>query len=354
MLTKEVGVMDLSERKRKILHALVEEYIDTAEPVGSRSISKNKELGLSSATIRNEMADLEEMGYLVQPHTSAGRVPSDDGYKLYVNSLMTRYRLGIEAIERLHLEMESRVNQLDRLIKKAGYIAAALTNYTTVVSVPEQLNISINKIDLVNLGTGRVILLVVTQTGVVRNRMINLAMSTEECETVSRILQANLCGLSAAQIDFEKIKSLEMEIRARVNMSPQILVAILNFVYEAISELDETEIYVDNAKSILDYPEYNDIKKAQDIFTFLDDKRNLKTLLGDAPEDGIGVKIGADNNAEELKDCSLVTVNYSLGDKVVGKLGVIGPKRMDYAKVFAGLDLISTHIDRILKLYNDE
>ncbi len=346
--------MELSDRKRKILHALVEEYISTAEPVGSRAISKNKELGLSSATIRNEMADLEEMGYLVQPHTSAGRVPSDNGYKLYVNSLMTRYRLGVEAIEELRHEMESRIGQLDRLIKKAGFIAASLTNYATVVALPEQNNISINKIDLVNLGDGRVILIVVTQTGVVRNRMISLAISDRDCEIVSGILRSKLCGMTAAQIDFEKIRALEEEISKSVRLMPQVLVGIMNFVYETISEIDDSEVYVGNAKSILDYPEYNNIKKAQDIFGFLEDKEKLKNALKDAPEDGIGVRIGADNNAEELKDCSLVTMNYSLGDKVIGRLGVIGPKRMDYAKVFAGLNLISEHIDGILKLYNDE
>jgi len=345
--------MDLSERKRKILHALVEEYIDTAEPVGSRAISKNKDLGLSSATIRNEMADLEDMGYLVQPHTSAGRVPSDEGYRLYVNSLMTRYRMGLEVIDRLHNEMRSRVGQLDRLIKKAGFIAASLTDYATVVSVSDGQNISINKIDLVNLGDGRVILIVVTQTGVVRNRMINLSLSNDECELVSKVLRSKLCGLNASQIDFEMIKSLEREIRLYAELSPQVLVAILNFVYETVSALDDTDIYVDNAKSILSFPEYNDIKKAQNIFGFLEDKKNLKKILDEAPDEGIGVKIGADNTAEELKDCSLVTMNCTVDDRVVGKIGIIGPKRMDYAKVFAGLDLISDNIDLILKMYQE-
>lgn len=345
--------MELNERKRKILHALVEEYIETAEPVGSRAISKKKDLGLSSATIRNEMADLEDMGYLISPHTSAGRVPSDEGYKLYVNSLMRRYRMGLEVIDGLHTQMRSRVNQLDRLIKKAGFIAASLTDYTTVVSIPEQSNISINKIDLVNLGGGRVILIVVTQTGVVRNRMLNLVVSDDECELISKVLRSKLCGLSASAIDFDMINALEKEIRMYVELSPQVLVSILNFVYDTISGLDESDIYVDNAKSILSFPEYNDIKKAQNIFGFLEDKKNLKKILDEVPDEGIGVKIGADNNAEELKDCSLVAMNYTVDDRVIGKIGIIGPKRMDYAKVFAGLDLISTNIDMILKLYQE-
>ncbi len=345
--------MDLSERKRKILHALVEEYINTAEPVGSRAISKNNELGLSSATIRNEMADLEEMGYLVKPHTSAGRVPSDEGYKLYVNSLMRRYRMGVEVIDALEDEMRSRIRQLDRVIKKAGFIAASLTDYATVVSIGSPNKASVSKIDLISLGARGTVLIVVSGTGVVRNRMLGISLSEAECELVSKVLRSKLCGLSSALIDFEMIKSLEKEIRMYVELSPQVLIAILNFVYETISELEETDIYVDNAKSILNFPEYNDIKKAQNIFGFLEDKKNLKKVLECAPDDGIGVAIGADSNIEELRDCSLVAMNYTLDNNVVGKIGIIGPKRMDYAKVFAGLDLISTHIDRILKLYQE-
>ena len=145
--------MDLNDRKRKILHAVIDEYIGTAEPVGSRAISKNQELGLSSATIRNEMADLEEMGYLIQPHTSAGRIPSDEGYRFYVNSLMKRYRLGIEAIDNLQNEFIDRLGHLDRMIRKAGLIASALTNYTAFITSPEQSGEKINKIDLISLNS---------------------------------------------------------------------------------------------------------------------------------------------------------------------------------------------------------
>lgn len=347
--------MDLNERKCKILQAVIDEYIGTAEPVGSRAVSKIKELGLSSATIRNEMADLEEMGYLVQPHTSAGRIPSDAGYRFYVNSLMTRYRLGMEAIENLHLELERRVSQLDKIIKKAGTITAALTDYTTFVTSPEQNLAKLKKIDVVDLGGNKSLLIVVTQDGMVRNRMLNISLGNENANKLGYILTSKLTGLSSDEIDFDKIREVENVISSNMAVSSMSLVNILNFVYETISDLSSQEIYIDNAQSILRFPEYRDVSKARELYRFLENKDNLKKLLSDGKKkNGIHVTIGSENVPEELKDCSLVTADYVLNNKSVGKLGVIGPKRMDYAKVFASLDLISTHIDRILNLYHDD
>ena len=341
--------MDLNERKRKILQAIIDEYIGTAEPVGSRAISKKQDLGLSSATIRNEMADLEEMGYIIQPHTSAGRVPSDAGYRFYVNQLMQRYQLGMEEIARLQNELKTKVNQLEKIIRRAALITSTLTEYTTVVTAPAQSGETINKIDLVPIGTKQVMLIVVTH--IVRNQIINVDISPEVCAQLSAILNKNLCGLSDDEITFDKIKDLEHEIQSRLRLHPKVLISIMNFVYETIAAPDEAEIYVNNAKSILKYPEYRDVEKAREMFSFLEDKENLKKLIGSSDTDGISAKIGEENNLEVLKDCSLVTVNYSLGDKVMGKLGVIGPKRMNYAKVFASLDLISAEIDRLLGYY---
>jgi len=346
--------VDLNDRKRKILQAIIDEYIGTAEPVGSRAISKIKELGLSSATIRNEMADLEEMGYLVQPHTSAGRIPSDEGYRFYVNSLMARYRLGMEAIEGLHLELEKRVNQLDKMIKKAGRITSALTEYTTFVTSPEQTLSKINKIDIIDLGDGKSLIIVVTQDGIVRNRMLRLSLGQDNAGMLGAVLTAKLGGLSSDEIDFNKLREIQDFVSESMNLSPKYLVNILNFVYETISELSGSEIYIDNAQSILSFPEYRDVSKAKEIFGFLENKENLKKLIASGKDgDDIKVMIGDENDPEPLKNCSLVTVNYSLGNGA-GKIGVIGPKRMDYAKVFASLDLISTHIDRILNLYHDD
>lgn len=338
--------MELSERKLQILQTIIDEYLGTAEPVGSRAISKKNPLGLSSATIRNEMADLEEMGYLIQPHTSAGRVPSDAGYRFYVNSLMKRYQLGVEAIEKLQQELVGRIARFDKTIKRAGFLASMLTDYTTVVSAPVGEKTVVKKIDLVPIAENTLMLIIVTHT--VNSRVIKAGLKPEECEKLSQILNSRIREKTADEISYQMISEIEKEICVKLGIEPKILINVLNFIYESVSELDDTEIYVENAKSILNYPEYRDVNKAKEIFNFLEDKSNLKKLISGTESEGINAKIGDENETEILKDCSLVTVNYSLDGKNVGKLGVIGPKRMNYSKVFASLDLISTEIDRLI------
>ncbi|MCH5211175.1 MAG: heat-inducible transcription repressor HrcA [Oscillospiraceae bacterium] len=341
--------MDLSERKRRILQAIIDEYIGTAEPVGSRAISKKENLGLSSATIRNEMADLEEMGYLVQPHTSAGRVPSDAGYRFYVNSLMSNYKIGMEAVAELQGLLRMRVSQLEKLIKYAASIASSLTEYTTVATTPKENNFEIKKIDLVPIASHTVMLIVVTRN--VRSQAMSIDIDSESCEKLSKLLNTKLKGLKAEDIDFKKIQEIQKEIERKLSLNPKVLIDILHFVYDTITEDGETEIYVNNAKSILRYPEYSNVEKAERILSFLEDKEKLRELVETDSGDGIEAKIGKENDFEILQDCSLVSINYSLGDKPGGKLAVIGPKRMNYSKVFASLDLISNEIDKILGYY---
>ncbi len=345
--------MELSERKQKILKAIIDEYIGTAEPVGSRVISKKNELGLSSATIRNEMADLEEMGYLIQPHTSAGRVPSDVGYRFYVNTLMRRYQMSVEAIEKLQHIMAERANQLEMIIKRASLIASTLTEYTTVVTSPRLASSRIKKIELISMGFGNTMIVIITNTGVIKNQSVAIDLDDETAYTLTTILNNEIAGFAASELTFDKIKTIGDEILKKYDITPKVLINILNFVYEAIDSLDQTEVYVNNAKSILSYPEFSDIGKAREMLEFLENKDNLVKMIGDA-KDGVDVKIGAENDFTELSNSSLVTVNYSMGDKVVGRIGVIGPKRMDYAKVIASLDCISNHVDKILdELFSD-
>ncbi len=340
--------MDLNDRKRKILQAVIDEYIGTAEPVGSRSISKKEGLGLSSATIRNEMSDLEEMGYLIQPHTSAGRVPSDEGYRFYVNSLMSKYQLGMEAVFELQQALETKVSQLEKIIRKALSLTSAMTDYTTFVTTPHQIS-KIRKLDLVPISYGKVMLIIVTHK--VSNTIISEDISEDDCQRLSGILNSCLKGRSGDDIGYDDINILQQKIEEQMDLSPRVLVNILNFMYETISSMDTTEIFVDNTSSILRYPEYRDVEKAGKMLGLLEDKESLKKLMATDTQEGVSAKIGKENELEILNDCSLVTVNYSLGDKAVGKIGVIGPKRMNYSKVFASLDLISAEIDKILKYY---
>lgn len=338
--------MDLNDRKKQILQAIIDEYIGSAEPVGSRAISKKNELGLSSATIRNEMADLEEMGYLIQPHASSGRIPSDAGYRFYVNSLMKRYQLGLEAIERLQEELAGRIGRLDMAVKRAGFLTSMLTDYTTVISAPTSDRTELKKIDLVPVAENAVMLIIVTNT--VRNRVINSSLTPAESETIAEVLNKRLRNKTADEINYDVIRDIETELCGKLGIEPKVIINVMNFIYDSISVMDDNEIYVANAKSILKYPEYRDVDKAREIFTFLEDKQNLKKLFAETDDEGIKARIGNENEYEILKDSSIVTVNYSLDGKAVGKVGVIGPKRMDYAKVFASLDLISHEINKLV------
>ena len=341
--------MDLSERKRKILQAVIDEYIGTAEPVGSRVISKNPQLKLSSATIRNEMADLEEMGYLIQPHTSAGRVPSDEGYRFYVNSLMQRYQMGMEAIMELQKAFQMRITRLDQIIRYAGNIASALTDYTTVVTSPERKLSKIRKIDFVPISAEKTMLIIVTDF--VRSQVMNINMSERECNELADAMNKNLSGLTADEITADAMDAVGRTLRERIKLSAETLETVMKFVFDTIMSDEETEIYVSNAQSLLKYPEYRDIKKAGEMFSLLENKDKLRRVVLSDGNDGISARIGSENEDELLKDCSLVTVNYSLGPNRGGKIGVIGPKRMNYAKVFASLDIISGEIDKILRYY---
>lgn len=342
--------MELSERKQKILRAVIDEYLGTAEPVGSRVISKKNELGLSSATIRNEMADLEGMGFLLQPHTSAGRIPSDSGYRFYVNSLMKKYQVSMEAIEKLREVLEEKSNQLEHIIRKASMMTSLLTNYITVFTTPEADSSKIKKVDLVPLGGGNTMMIIVTQSGVVKNQMITLGIDEKNTMALSSIINKHLNGLSANEISLDTILDIQKKIQGNLSIEPKILIKIMNFVYEAIESFDETKVYVENTKSLLKYPEYSNLEKAQMMLEFLEDEKRLKQVIKNGEmNDGVSIKIGKENGFEELSDCSFITVNYSLDNKkTAGKIGVIGPKRMDYAKVIANLDCISSHIDKIL------
>ena len=339
--------MDLSQRKQKILKAVIDEYIGTAEPVGSRAISKKEDLDISSATIRNEMADLEEMGYLVQPHTSAGRVPTDAGYRFYVNSLMKRYRMSVEALEKLNMIMEERVSQLEMIIKKASLIASTLTEYTTVITTPRLNSSVIRKLEILNLGHGNIMVLIVTGTGMVKNQSVAIELTDKQALKLSKIISDGVCGKTAEELTFDTIDRISKKAEKSLDIPPKVLISIMNFVYETIDSLDETEVYVNNAKSILSYPEFADTGKAREMLEFLESKDKLVKMIG-APKDSVDIKIGTENEFSELENSSLVTVNYKVGDRVVGRIGVIGPKRMNYAKVIASLDCISNQIDKIL------
>ncbi|MCR4435430.1 MAG: heat-inducible transcriptional repressor HrcA [Clostridiales bacterium] len=340
--------MFLDDRKRRILRAIIDDYIDTAEPIGSRTIARKHELGLSSATIRNEMADLEEMGYLAQPHTSAGRIPSDKGYRLYVDNLMGIRELTLEEIESIKEAMEVRINELGQLIRQASVILSRITKYTSMAITPQMKKSILRTVQVVPIESSKALVIVVTNAGIVRNCMMKIPEKAEpqDLVRVSNILSEKLCGCTIEQINQQTIKDVEHEI----GISKELLLPVLDGVSECIGQIDNPEVYLEGTTNIFNYPEFRDIMKAKGFLNVLDEKDVLYKLLNSHLENDsrINVQIGTENELDEIKDCSLVTTTYRIGDIVIGSMGVIGPTRMEYPKVISSMNYIRNQINRQL------
>ena len=343
--------MFLDDRKMKILRAIIDDYIDTAEPIGSRTIARKHELGLSSATIRNEMADLEDMGYLAQPHTSAGRIPSDKGYRLYVDQLMKVRALTFDEIESIKKSMEIKINELSQLIRQASVAMSRITKYTSLAITPQMKKSVLKAVQVVPIEQEKALVVVVTNAGVVRNELVKISenISPDFLIRISNIFNDKLSNLTIEQINLPLIREIEQEI----GVSKEILLPILNGVADCINQVDDSEIYLDGATNIFNYPEFRDIAKAQEFLHILDEKENLfklLTIVGD--NKGINIQIGSENEFTEIKGCSLVTTTYSLGNLIIGSIGIIGPTRMEYPRVISSMnyirDMINKEINRLI------
>ncbi len=352
--------MDMNERKKKILHSIINEYIKSAEPIGSRHVAKSLDMGLSSATIRNEMADLEEMGYLEQPHTSAGRIPSDKGYRLYVDSLMNDYELTVNDLTALGGVLEWRLGQIDKIIKRASVILSELTNYTAVLTTPEMKRGAIKTVELVPVDSSSALIILVTNEGVMKHKRVLLpaGVDNEFVHSFSSLLREKLSGLTLDEISAAKIS----EIRRGMQSHFELLFPVLDFIADVIDDVKaETEVFTSGATNILSYPEFSDVRLAKEFLEFLDDKNAVADMLqtkdsGDAQKSGgITVRIGKENSLDIMQKSSVITANYYVGDRVMGKLGIIGPTRMDYPRTIAKIKKISAMLNRLLyELYVDE
>lgn len=338
--------MNISDRKKRILKAIVESYIETAEPVGSKSIAEHAGLELSSATIRNEMADLESMGYLEQPHTSAGRIPSAQGYRLYVNELMRRYRLSLEETERINAALHLRMQELDRVLSEVGRIAAQLTKYPSYALSAGKSRITVRRFDLLLVEPGAFILVLMTNTNVVKNKLIRLPMrlSEEQLGFLSSILNAELTNLTASEITPEVLQSAE---QAAGPLFGLVSLAV-NFALEVLEELENYKIYTTGASHILEHPEYRNLEKAQQLIRFLSNSEEVARLPVPEETGGMKIVIGPENLAEELKDTSVIVASYDIGDNMQGLIGVMGPTRMDYARVAARLSYFASGLAHLL------
>ena len=339
--------MELSDRKRAILQAIIEDYIASAEPVGSRNIAKNHDLGLSAATIRNEMADLEEMGYLDKPHTSAGRIPSEMGYRFYVDSLMHRYSLTMEEIANLQSSMDRKYNQLENVVSEISDIISKATNYPAIVELPVAQKSRLRSVKMMLIERGSVLIVVVTDAGVVRNRHMKVSgdIDYDVVDSISEFLSGQLTGLSAD--DFTPARL--MLIYEAMASYGDFLKTVIEFVLECLGN-SQSRVYIGGASNILNNPEFENIERAREFLSFIDRKENVSEMLNllETADSSISIKIGSENAVPEMRDTSLVVANYNVGGKLHGKIGIIGPKRMNYARVVSSLELINSQLSDIL------
>ncbi len=342
--------MQLDERKTKILQAIIRNYLETGEPVGSRTISKYTDLNLSSATIRNEMADLEEMGYILQPHTSAGRIPSDKGYRFYVDTLMEEKER--EAVELKEMLVE-RQDKMETLLKQVAKLLAQNTQYATMISAPQMHRNKLKFIQLSRVGDKQILAVIVVEGNVIKNNILSVdeELSDETLLKLNILLNTNLNGLSLEEINLGIIAALKQQ----AGIHSDIVSEVIDAVAEAIKADEDLEIYTSGANNIFKYPELADQERASELINTFEEKQQLHELIADTLSDetntGIQVYIGNETPVNSMKDCSVVTATYELGEGMRGTIGIIGPKRMDYDKVVRTLRSLQNQLD---ELYKDE
>lgn len=337
---------ELSERQIKILKVIIRTYMETGEPVGSRTISKASDLNLSSATIRNEMSDLEEMGYIVQPHTSAGRIPSDKGYRFYVDHLMIEKDREVSEMKEFVLEKRKKMEQMQKNIAK---LLAVNTNYATIVSAPQVQRGKVKFIQLSNVDPGQVLATIMLDGNIVKNKIIHTEQDLDQeiMLKLNILLNGSLNGLTLEQINLVTIAKL----KEQAGIHSEVVSSVLDAVAEAVQEDEELEIYTSGATNIFKYPELSDSQRASDLLSAFEEKQELKDLFVNSetgePGTGIQVYIGNETPIQGMKDCSVVTATYELGDGIHGTVGIVGPKRMDYEKVVDNLKTLKVKLDEI-------
>lgn len=338
---------ELDDRKLKILQAIIQNYLETSEPVGSRTISKYTDLNLSSATIRNEMSDLEDMGYIIQPHTSAGRIPTDKGYRLYVDMLLLEKNKELEDMKGILIE---KADRLESLLQQVAKLLAVNTNYTTMVTTP-QYKKRVKFIQLTEIDNNQLLAVIVFEGNIVKNKIIKTSavLNKETILKLNIVLNTFLQGLDLSSINLPIIT----QMKEQAGEYKTIVNDILDAIVQAVSEEEDFEIYTSGTTNILRYPELSDIEKASELLYTLEEKKMLSELIQDRMDDeekrGIQVFIGDETPIESMKDCSVVTATYEIEEGVYGKVGIIGPKRMDYEKVVGTLKNLMVQLDDIFK-----
>ena len=337
--------MELSERKKKVLRCVVDLYIRTAEPVGSKAVCELPDMSFSSATIRNEMAALTELGYLEQPHTSAGRIPSAAGYRLYVDELMSDYRLSMDETKSISNAIEEKMQQVDRMMEKVAKLVSQATQLPAISLASRQGGATVKRFDLILAGENSVIAVVMLSTDEVVNKLLRLPVNATETELklLSAVLNAAMTGIPA---DGFTAELLEKVMTAAGDAAPLVPV-IMDFAAETLRRQGSTNMAIAGQSRLLGLPEYRDVDKAQKVLSSLDDDAltNLPAVMQGAS--GTKVLVGPENVAQELKDTSVVMTKFDIGDGLQGMIGVVGPTRMDYAKVTARLSYFAESLSKM-------
>ena len=333
--------MDINQRKKMILKSIIDTYISSGEPVGSKYITEHLGIPVSSATVRNDMSELEQMGYLEQPHTSAGRVPSSSGYRMYVDSLMNRYRLTMEEISVIDELLGSKLSELSTIIEDATRFFSDTTNYAAVSITSKPKRGTVKRFEGILIDSHNILIVMITSTNLTKSRQIRTEV---EIDTATLSLIVQVLNESLAHVRLENINiALIMHIEAQLGAYRQVFSPIVRAVYEVISEIDRFDVRLDGVSNLLRYPEFADVMKARSILSALEEKRQLIGMLAQA-KDGINVYIGDDSLPGSMNDASIIFHTFDIDGGMVGAVGLIGPRRMDYSKVMAQLEYFTKNL----------
>ena len=337
---------ELDDRKKTILQTIIKTYLETGEPVGSRTISKYTDLNLSSATIRNEMADLEDLGYIIQPHTSAGRIPSDKGYRWYVDMLMEEKE---QEVTEMREQMLQKADKMDQILKQAAKVLASSTNYATMVSAPTYNRNKLKFIQLSQVDENQIIAVIVMEGNIIKNKIVTVeeTLNNETLLKLNMLLNTTLTGMSIEEINLGMI----VRLKEQAGNHSEVIGDVLDAVATTIQVDNDMEIYTSGATNVFKYPELSDSQSAQEIINAFEEKQLLQEIvtetLSKEENKGNQVYIGNEAPVQSMKDCSVVTATYELGEGMQGTIGIIGPKRMDYENVMKTLKTLMNELDEI-------
>lgn len=337
---------ELDPRKERILRVVTDDYIKSAEPIGSRTIARKHKLGLSPATIRNEMADLEESGYLKQPYTSAGRIPSHRGYRYYVNVLMKHKELTEEELAFIESEFESKALEHQSILHQTVKILAQLTKYPSLILTPRLKEVKFRHIQLIPLDSKCILILVVTDTGFIENKLVEVSVpyTQEELNRISAFLNSKLQGVSWSELR-PTLTELLREIRSSSRFFGQALETLL----KVLSDKKQERVFVEGAINILEQPEFRQVEKVKPLMSMLEEEEKLLDLMSRSLfKRGISICIGEEIKNDDINDCSVITATYEVNGRILGAVGVLGPTRMDYARVVTVVDFVANALSRFL------